>query len=139
MFFVYIPFVGMFLQLFIIKQTMANQNNDTQIIGKETLSTFSDKVIKKVDILAIDPEDKDACISTDELELLDSGGGEEDNLNLKEAQLDYTDDDGEALNEGSDFSGKDLDVPGNDLDDADELIGEEDEENNSYSKSDQDD
>ena len=139
MFFVYIPFVGMFLQLFIIKQTMANQNNDTQIIGKETLSTFSDKVIKKVNVSAIDTEDKDAGISTDELELLDSGNGEEDNLNLKEAQLDYTDDDGEALNEGSDLSGKDLDVPGNDLDDADELIGEEDEENNSYSKSDQDD
>ena len=127
----------MFLQLLIKKQTMANQNNNTLIIGKETLSTFSDKVIKKVDILAIDPEDKDAGILTDEL--LDSGGGEEDNLNLKEAQLDYTDDDGEALNEGSDYSGKDLDVPGNDLDDADELIGEEDEENNSYSKSDQDD
>ena len=118
---------------------MANQNNDTQIIGKETLSTFSDKVIKKVNVSAIDTEDKDAGISTDELELLDSGNGEEDNLNLKEAQLDYTDDDGEALNEGSDLSGKDLDVPGNDLDDADELIGEEDEENNSYSKSDQDD
>ena len=137
MFFVYIPIVGMFLQLFIIKQTMANQNNDTQIIGKETLSIFSDKVIKKVDILAIDPEDKDAGILTDEL--LDSGGGEEDNLNLKEEQLDYTDDDGDALNEGSDYSGKDLDVTGNDLDDGDELIGEEDEENNIYSKSDQDD
>jgi len=135
---VYIPFVGMFLQLFIKKQTMANQNNDTLIIGKETLSTFSDKVIKKVDVSAIDPEHKDAGISTNELQLLDSGGGEEENLNLKEAQLDYTDDDGEALNEDSDYSGKDLDVPGNDLDDADELIGEEDEENNSYSKSDKD-
>ena len=118
---------------------MANQNNDTLIIGKETLSIFSNKVIKKVNVSPIVSEDKDADISPDELELLDTGGGEEDDLNLKEAQLDYTDDDGDALNEGSDYSGKDLDVPGNDLDDADELIGEEDEENNSYSKSDQDD
>ena len=118
---------------------MANQNNETIIIGKETLSTSSDKVFKKEDVSAIDPEDKDAGISPDELELLDSGGGGEDDLNLKEAQLDATDDDGETPNEGSDYSGKDLDVPGNDLDDADELIGEEDEENNSYSKSDQDD
>ena len=92
-----------------------------------------------MNVSPIVPEDKDATISPDELELLDTGGGEEDNLNLKEEQLDDTDDDGDALNEGSDYSGKDLDVPGNDLDDGDELIGEEDEENNSYSKSDQDD
>jgi len=32
-----------------------------------------------------------------------------------------------------DFSGKDLDVPGSELDDKEEEIGEEDEENNSYS------
>lgn len=32
-----------------------------------------------------------------------------------------------------DFSGKDLDVPGSELDDANEEIGSEDEENNSYS------
>jgi hypothetical protein len=36
-------------------------------------------------------------------------------------------------NEEGDYSGNDLDVPGSELDDADELIGEEDEENNSYS------
>jgi hypothetical protein len=32
-----------------------------------------------------------------------------------------------------DFSGKDLDIPGSELDDASESIGSEDEENNSYS------
>ena len=32
-----------------------------------------------------------------------------------------------------DFSGKDIDIPGSELDDAQEAIGEEDEENNSYS------
>ena len=129
----------MFLQLFIKKQTMANQNNDIIIIGKETLTTFSDKIIKEQDVSAVNPEDKDAGISPDELELLDAGGVEEEDINLKETQLDDSDDDGEALNEGSDYTGEDLDVPGADLDDADELIGEEDEENNSYSKSDQDD
>ena len=32
-----------------------------------------------------------------------------------------------------DFAGKDLDIPGSELDDASESIGAEDEENNSYS------
>jgi hypothetical protein len=32
-----------------------------------------------------------------------------------------------------DFSGKDIDIPGSELDDASEAIGAEDEENNSYS------
>ncbi|MFL5762717.1 MAG: hypothetical protein ACJ77K_02170 [Bacteroidia bacterium] len=35
-----------------------------------------------------------------------------------------------------DFAGKDLDVPGAELDDAQEEIGEEDEENNLYSEGD---
>jgi len=45
----------------------------------------------------------------------------------------------DLLNEGSDPSadmGKDLDVPGAELDDDDEEIGEEDEENNTYSRPD---
>ena len=33
----------------------------------------------------------------------------------------------------SDISGNDLDVPGSELDDADEIVGSEDEENNYYS------
>ena len=32
-----------------------------------------------------------------------------------------------------DFAGKDLDIPGSDLDDNEEMVGSEDEENNSYS------
>ncbi|HEX3164618.1 MAG TPA: hypothetical protein VHQ93_00090, partial [Chitinophagaceae bacterium] len=56
-----------------------------------------------------------------------------DDEQLNTAALDSTDDDGEKLNESSDMSGKDLDVPGSENDDADEKIGEEDEENNSYS------
>ena len=57
-----------------------------------------------------------------------------DNEALYEAQPDDRDFDGEKLNEDSDdVSGKDLDVPGAEDDDANEEIGEEDEENNEYS------
>jgi len=62
-----------------------------------------------------------------------------DEEDLSESELEDTDNDGDLLNEGSSstsISGKDLDVPGADLDDQDESIGEEDEENNSYSESD---
>ena len=59
-----------------------------------------------------------------------------DQTNLKRASLDSTDFDGEQLNEKSfqhDLTGSDLDVPGEEADDENENIGEEDEENNSYS------
>ena len=52
---------------------------------------------------------------------------------LQHSKFDSTDADGELLNEGSGFSGGDLDVPGSEADDEDEAIGEEDEENNSFS------
>lgn len=56
-----------------------------------------------------------------------------DQQNLDAARLDQYDEDGEPLNEGSGFGGNDLDVPGSELDDDNEEIGEEDEENNPYS------
>jgi hypothetical protein len=59
-----------------------------------------------------------------------------DDENLREAALDNTDNDGAPLNEGSfktNVTATDLDVPGAELDDAEEEIGEEDEENNDYS------
>jgi hypothetical protein len=56
-----------------------------------------------------------------------------DDEQLKISDLDKTDDEGEMLNERSDRSGGDLDIPGSEEDDANEKIGEEDEENNSYS------
>jgi hypothetical protein len=62
-----------------------------------------------------------------------------DDERLNIAKLDNTDEDGSKLNEKTDVSGRDLDVPGSEADDADEKIGEEDEENNSYSISDQED
>jgi hypothetical protein len=88
----------------------------------------------------VDKETQDASITKEELDLLDSAGDEnnQDDRNEQQAQLDDTDEDGEVLNEGTDLTGEDLDVPGADLDDDNELIGEEDEENNSYSEADDD-
>jgi len=60
-------------------------------------------------------------------------GNVKDDQNLKKAQLDNTDEDGELLNERVNVSGSDLDIPGSEDDDANEELGEEDEENNSYS------
>jgi len=54
--------------------------------------------------------------------------------------LDNEDEDGTALNEegfGKDVTGNDLDIPGSEEDDANEELGAEDEENNSYSGSDE--
>jgi hypothetical protein len=56
-----------------------------------------------------------------------------DDQNQVRATLDNVDEDGEPLNEVVNTSGSDLDVPGSEEDDANEEIGEEDEENNSYS------
>jgi hypothetical protein len=65
-----------------------------------------------------------------------------DDESLVESALDSTDEEGVPLNEKSsrrDLVGDDLDVPGSEDDDADEAIGEEDEENNDYSLSDNND
>ena len=86
--------------------------------------------------------DTDADITPLEENLLDESldrGMSEDDTNLKRAELDNTDEDGELLNEessGDDVSGEGLDIPGAAADDDNELIGEEDEENNSYSEAD---
>lgn len=59
-----------------------------------------------------------------------------DDPDEEETLLDTTDDDGDPLNEpiGSyGATGADLDVPGSELDEGNEAIGEEDEENNYYS------
>lgn len=92
-------------------------------------------------IIQNDPE-ADASISSTERALLDESienSMSVDNNNLKRSELDNTDDDGDLLNEKSmadDISGEDLDVPGAKDDDINEEIGEEDEENNSYSQAD---
>ena len=90
-----------------------------------------------------DEEDEETDISPEELELLDASGitGEDDEQ-LRTAELDNKDNDGELLNVSSsadDKTGRDLDVPGAGEDDDMEDIGEEDEENNPYSLSDNND
>lgn len=85
----------------------------------------------------IDPETEMTDL---EKQLLDRAGrNDTDDVNLSLSELEHTDKDGDMLNEGSSVSamaGSDLDVPGAELDDANEAIGEEDEENNSYSQAD---
>ena len=88
------------------------------------------------DILA----DQENDVSMTEKELLQRSSesmATKDDEQWRESQLDKTDDDGTPLNEKVNLSGSDLDVPGSEDDDADEKIGEEDEENNSYSLSDE--
>ena len=90
------------------------------------------------DILA----DKETNVTNVERDLLQRSSesmstAEDQQLNY--AALDKTDDDGTPLNEKVNLSGSDLDVPGSEADDANEKIGEEDEENNSYSLRDAED
>ncbi len=78
-------------------------------------------------------------ISPLEKELLDTAGQDDEERKLHEDEVDNTDEDGDLLNENTSndaSSGSELDVPGSEADDADEEIGEEDEENNSYSVAD---
>lgn len=87
------------------------------------------------------PDINESDISPEELKILDTAGTEEsrDDENLQRSTLDSTDEDGVPLNETDDLAGDDLDVPGSEIDDQDEMIGEEDEENNSFSMPDQED
>ena len=86
--------------------------------------------------------DMDAEITPEERELLDrsiENGMTGDNEAISNSALDNTDEDGELLNVESmsdDITGEDLDIPGAELDDDNEMIGEEDEENNGYSQAD---
>jgi len=70
------------------------------------------------------------------LETADNYHATQDEDQLRKASMDNTDFEGERLNEagfGDEQTGADLDVPNSETDDANENIGEEDEENNSYS------
>ncbi len=84
-------------------------------------------------------EDSDSNVSSSEKNDLDISANDmptEDDINLRAAALDNTDEDGTPLNEGSfkkNITATDLDIPGADEDDENEKIGEEDEENNDYS------
>ena len=84
--------------------------------------------------------DDESNVSPEEKSLLRrTGRAENDETeDISRMKLDQTDEDAEQLNESGeplDF-GEDLDVPGADLDYDNEELGEEDEENNSYSNPD---
>lgn len=81
----------------------------------------------------VSPEERAALREAAETEMTS------DEEALSRARLDNRDDDGDPLNERVENSGDDLDVPGSELDDDNEEIGEEDEENNAYSLDDLDD
>ena len=84
----------------------------------------------------LDDESNVTDLERDLLEKSDRPETDEDK-DLEKLALD-TDDEDEALNvEGDPLDmGQDLDVPGSELDDDNEEIGEEDEENNPYSRPD---
>lgn len=104
-------------------EDVSNANNNNGIVSMDAGTTDEDNT---------DPENveivmgTEADVTTDDRMILD---GMEDGRIVNSAKdlLDSTDDDGEPLNEDA------LDVPGSELDDANEQIGEEDEENNYYS------
>jgi len=83
--------------------------------------------------------DTDFTVTKIERKMLDDSanqGSAKDDQQLRRAELDDTDSEGELLNEKTSanaISGSDLDTSGVDEDDVDEEIGEEDEENNPYS------
>ncbi len=119
----------------------ANEIPGQEHIHVPRMKQFHDTTISSDDeegkgLFGEDELDNNSDVTDEEKELLSrtddsmSSIDDEDRRNL---MLDKTDRDGEVLNEKDDVSGKDLDVPGSDEDDADEDLGEEDEENNSYS------
>ena len=81
----------------------------------------------------------EADVSRSDKKMLETAAnyhGTDDENQLRKAGMDNTDFEGERLNEasfGEERTGADLDVPNSEADDANEDIGEEDEENNSYS------
>jgi hypothetical protein len=105
---------------------------------EEGVGIFGDDDVDK-DIDTDLPMGSDADVTYTEkqaLERADTDMPTQDDINLRHAELDQVDDEGDLLNEGSlatSVSGADLDTSGTDSDDPMENIGEEDEENNTYS------
>ena len=102
----------------------------------QTISSDDEEGRGLLDVEEGDILDNESQVSKEEEQLLEksaSGHPGIDEQQLEGAKLDDTDNEGDPLNEENDVSGKDLDVPGAEEDDAEEELGEEDEENNSYS------
>ncbi len=114
-------------------------------IGAMADTTIASDDEEGVGIFEESEEDKDIMMNTEAditaedkslLQQTDERMPTEDEERLRRASLDNTDDDGDPLNERSmdnARTGSDLDTSGIDEDDRNEFIGEEDEENNTYS------
>ena len=100
---------------------------------EEGVGVFEDDMEDETLIVMGSEDDipKDDKIMLESLDNLDAT--HEDDESLSRGMPDNVDDDGDELNERINVSGSDLDSAIVDEDDADEEIGEEDEENNSYS------
>jgi hypothetical protein len=116
-----------------------NNNQKVELDADAPQPNYNDSVDERDDEVAIVPG-TDADVTDEDLRMLQAAEQNMDSMdstNLQQSALENVDDDGDPLNEkGSlsmDMTGEDLDVPGSGVDDADENIGEEDEENNYYS------
>jgi hypothetical protein len=113
-----------------LADTTISSADEEDIVNGDSLDAEDDEVR-----IVIGTE---ADVTEEDLLLLGAKGqdmdlNEDEDLNRSHSMLDETDDDGDPLNENA--TGADLDVPGSEEDDANEDIGEEDEENNYYSRS----
>ena len=100
---------------------------------EEGIGVFEDDVEDETRIVMGSEDDipKDDKVALQRMDNLDVS--QEDDAKLVRGMPDNKDADGEPLNERVNLSGSDLDTAIVDEDDANERIGEEDEENNTYS------
>jgi hypothetical protein len=98
------------------------------------------KKLKSKDTEKISPSSiNDSDVTREERELLRKSDRPEndESKDLEKLSLDKTGNESRVNEKGNPFDmGADLDIPGAELDDADEAIGGEDEENNNYSRPD---
>jgi hypothetical protein len=120
--------------------TRSGNNNGRQMRDDLNDAVNPDNNEPGEDDITTTTSDTDADVTPEDLAILDAADHNmdtQDSASLMRSSLDSSDEDGDPLNEAgsitNDLSGQDLDVPGSGADDADELIGEEDEENNYYS------
>lgn len=128
------------------KEDITDKRNDTQKVSADPddmgpnarTSSLEQRATDVPLARNADEAATDADVTAEDLQMLSAAdqNRDMDDADLEEAKLDETDDDGDPLNEpraAYGQTGADLDVPGSEDDDANENIGEEDEENNYYS------
>lgn len=128
------------------EETTIDMPDVSDIPGQEHIQVpqmkqFHDTTISSDDeegkgIFDDDQPDPESDVTETERELLrrtEDSMSTVDDEDRRRLMLDDRDFDGDKLNERNNVSGDDLDVPGAEADDDDEALGEEDEENNSYS------